>query len=78
MVIFSYIKSMEEKKFIEIGGYMVEIKDEHQLPEDADQYTRDSYIISGRIKPETEQEEKLVREAKEMMDKGITVEIPFN
>ncbi len=69
---------MNDKKYIEIGGYMVELKKEHQLPEDADEFTRASWLIMGRIKPETESEERLVKEAKEMMDKGITVEIPFN
>lgn len=69
---------MNDKKYIEIGGHMVEVKKEHQLPEDADQYTRDSYLIAGKIKPANESEERLVKEAKEMMDKGITVEIPFN
>lgn len=69
---------MNDKKYIEIGGHMVEVKKEHQLPEDADEFTRASWLIMGRIKPETESEERLVKEAKEMMDKGITVEIPFN
>ena len=69
---------MNDKKYIEIGGHMVEVKKEHQLPEDADEFTRASWLIMGRIKPETKSEERLVKEAKEMMDKGITVEIPFN
>ena len=69
---------MNKKEYIEISGIKVEKNKKYILPKDADEFTRASWLIMGRIKPETESEERLVKEAKEMMDKGITVEIPFN
>jgi hypothetical protein len=69
---------MNKKEYIEIAGIKVEKNKKYILPKDADEFTRASWLIMGRIKPETESEERLVKEAKEMMDKGITVEIPFN
>ena len=69
---------MNKKEYIEIAGIKIEKNNKYILPKDADEFTRASWLIMGRIKPETESEERLVKEAKEMMDKGITVEIPFN
>ena len=69
---------MNDKKYIEIGGHMVEVKKEHQLPEDADEFTRASWLIMGRIKPETESDFKILKEAEEMKKKGIVIELPFN
>lgn len=69
---------MNKKEYIEIAGIKIEKNKKYILPKDADEFTRASWLIMGRIKPETESEERLVKEAKEMMDKGITVEIPFN
>ncbi len=38
---------MNDKKYIEIGGYMVELKKEHQLPEDADEFDQGFLVNYG-------------------------------
>ena len=69
---------MSKKKHIKIGNRMVEVKKTHQLPDDADFFTRASYLIAGRIKPVTEQDRRIIAEAKEIEKKGGTIDIPFN
>jgi hypothetical protein len=69
---------MNKKEFIEIAGIKVEKNKKYILPKDADEFTRASWLIMGRIKPETESDFKILKEAEEMKKKGIVIELPFN
>lgn len=69
---------MKEKEYIESEGIKVEKNKKYTLPEDADEFTRVSWLIMGRIKPETERDLKILKEAEEIAQKGGAVDIPFN
>ena len=69
---------MNEKEYITIAGIEVEAKDNHELPKDADEFTRASYLIMGRIKPETESDFKILKEAEEIAKSGRSVDNLFN
>lgn len=69
---------MKEKEYITIAGIEVEVKENHELPKDADEFTRTSYLIMGRIKPETESDFKILKEAEEIANSGRSVDNLFN
>ncbi|MGS0747190.1 hypothetical protein [Halpernia sp. GG3] len=48
------------------------------MPPDTDYFSRVSYLLSGKIKPETESDHKILKEAEEIAKKGHVVGIPFN
>ena len=69
---------MKKKEYIEISGIKVEKNKTYTLPKDADEFTRASWLIMGRIKPETESDFKILKEAEEIAKKGNSVDMLYN
>lgn len=69
---------MKNKEFIEISGIKVEKNKTHTLPKDADEFTRASWLIMGRIKPETKSDFKILKDAEEIAKNGKKVDMLFN
>ena len=66
-----------KRKYVMIGSHKVEITN-RTLPVDADSFTRANYLIMGIIKPETESDHLIIKQAAEIKKKGRVVENLFN
>lgn len=67
-----------DKKKHEVRGKNKKTPRKWVLPADADEYTRFSSIIMGRIKPETEHEKRIFQQAEEIAERGNAVDMLFN